>query len=66
MTPDTIKSRDPRHLGGRTRYDAVVRDQHNRVVFSIGFFRGRDAKARALDKARECLARKLATGRWTD
>lgn len=65
-SPDADKSRDPRHMGGRVRYDAVVRDEHGRRVFSVGFFRGRNAKARALDKARECAARKARTGEWLE
>lgn len=65
-SPDAEKSRDPRHMGGRVRYDAVVRDEHGRRVFSVGFFRGRNAKARALDKARECAARKARSGEWLE
>src|SRR5690606_34370645 len=42
-SPDADKSHDPRHMGGRVRYDAVVRDEQGRRVFSVGFFRGRDA-----------------------
>lgn len=65
-SPDVSKSRDPHRMGGRVRFDAIVRDQSGRPVFSIGFYRGRNAKARALDKARECAARKLATGDWLE
>lgn len=66
MIADASKSRDPRHLGGRVRYDGIVKDDLGRTVFSIGFFRGPNAKARAIAKAMECLTRKQATGEWLE
>lgn len=58
------KSRCP--LTRRVRYDGVVTDENGRMLFSVGFFRGLNAKARALQAAADYRARKLATGSWTE
>lgn len=64
FTPDAAKSRDT--IGARrVRYDAQVRDEQGRVIFSIGFYRGPDAKNRALAEARARIARKMETGSFT-
>jgi len=58
------KSRCP--LTRRVRYDGVVTDNNGSMLFSVGFFRGPNAKARALQAAAEYRARKIATGSWTE
>lgn len=60
-TADAAKSRDT--IGARrVRYDAQVKDESGRVVFSVGFYRGPKAKERALAEARARIQRKIQTG----
>lgn len=65
--PDVSKSRDPSGVSPsrRVRYDAQVKDDQGRVIFSVGFFRGPGARERAMAEARNRIAMKIATGSFT-